>query len=136
MILAGAILMLAQALAPSAEICSRRPCDVATVRSHRLAWDGKMILVRGVIEGCHGGLRCTLRMPASKPTPTTPWITLDMVKEVEPSLGRADGAEVVLRGRVTAVCAGDEICVDRGPDLVPINIVRVLSRPTKPMRKN
>jgi hypothetical protein len=51
-------------------------------------------------------------------------LIIDYVPEIERQLKPLDGKEVLLRVRITDECARN-ICTDRGPDVVPLQILRV-----------
>ncbi len=111
--------------------CGLAPCSVETVFEHIHAWDGQTVSVRGWLTGCHGGFECYLQSLPGAWRPGRVMLIIDRVETLEPSLGRHDGSEIVLKARVTKLCTGEDgrpLCLDRGPALVPVAIESVLTR--------
>ncbi|MBO0749457.1 MAG: hypothetical protein J2O44_03365 [Porphyrobacter sp.] len=97
---------------------------VAAVAPHIGEWDGRVVEVRGWLHGCHGGFDCTIDTQRSRDRDDNVSLILDFVRAVEPSLGDADGRQVLLRARVTDECVVN-ICTDRAPALIPIELLEV-----------
>jgi hypothetical protein len=97
------------------------------------ALDGQTVLVRGWLKGCHGGFDCQIGPDGAVEYRES--ATIDFVRAMETELGKLDGSEVILHARVTAECSGEEICTDRGPDLVPLKIERILVRRQRAIEK-
>jgi hypothetical protein len=95
--------------------------SVAQVSANIKELDGQKLRIRGWLNGCDGGFRCNL---SALPGPMSgKSLTIDLVPEIEWHLGRLDGQEVVLEAVVTKECTVN-ICVDRGPDLIPVRAVK------------
>ena len=121
MIAVGLMLAAATPEAPIAR-CASAICTVAEVKPNVVEWDGRELRVSGWLSGCHRTQVCQL-----KPNPDAPYeqtLTIDFVERIEPALGRLDGKRVVLLARVTDECSGENICVDRAPELIPLSVER------------
>ena len=97
--------------------------SLAEVREKRLEWNGRTVNVRGTIEGCKGeAWGCVLFTGPSDDKRSV--LIIDFVPDLEPQLAAVAGREISLRARVTDECAR-QICTDRGPDIVPLQILKV-----------
>ncbi|BCA57432.1 hypothetical protein HMP06_0201 [Sphingomonas sp. HMP6] len=132
MLLAGVLLALIAPPGGDTSACRENPCGVTEVLPNILAWDGRIVRVRGWLR-CPGNFTCQLEPSATPDYEHS--ATIDYVKAMEPKLKALNGAQIVLLARVTAQCSGEEICTDRGPELIPLRIERVLDRPKPPAKK-
>lgn len=97
--------------------------SVGEVKAAILSLDGKNVQVRGWLIGCHGGFDC--RIATSPNDRDGPYLTIDLLKSFEPQLSLASGQEIILKAKVTKECTVN-ICTDRGPDLVPIRVMKII----------
>lgn len=132
MLLAGLLLALIAPPGASKRACSEKPCGVAEVLPQIAAWDGRTVRVQGWLR-CPGGFTCQLEPSATPDYEHS--ATIDYVKAMEPELIALSGAQIVLVARVTAQCFGENICTDRGPDLIPLRVERVIVRPPHLVKK-
>lgn len=95
---------------------------VAEVKADILKLDGNNIQIRGWVKGCTGGLSCGL--VASPDDVKGAYLSIAHVRSFEPQLTAARGQEIVLKAEVTKECTVN-ICTDRGPDLLPIRIMKI-----------
>ena len=99
-----------------------KPFSVAEVRNSIRSLNGEKILIRGWVVGCNGGFNCSLVQSLNDID--APSLTIDFIAAFEPQLTLAAGDEVILKVRVTDECTVN-ICLDRGPDIVPIRLMKV-----------
>ena len=116
---ASALVML---LCAPAVAWASQSLSVADVKSKLQSLDGKTIQIRGWVVGCNGGFDC--RLVTSLSDQRSPSLTIDFVASFEPRLTAVAGDEIILRAKVTDECTVN-ICLDRGPDIIPIRVMKV-----------
>lgn len=120
---AAALLLLSMGGSSLSAATKANVLSVSDVKNDILALDGKNVMVRGWVKGCGGALSmCELQ--TSPDANDGPSLTLAYVSTVEKQLKLVAGGEVILKARVTDECTVN-ICTDRGPDLVPIRVIKV-----------
>jgi hypothetical protein len=128
-------LTLIALLGISQSVGAKKLASIADVQQNLLSWSGEIVLIEGWVWGCHGDFACYLSSaPMNKGLHS---LTIDFRPSFEPKLHRVSGMRILLKAKVTSECAGENICTDRAPEIIPIRIVKVFpEKPSSPAARN